>query len=59
MKMLRQEKVTERRAAIKKIQDKKDAAIEDLIQKHEQKYEQIKTYYTDITNTNLDVIRTL
>lgn len=56
---MRQEKVTERRAAIKKIQDKKDAAIEDLIQKHEQKYEQIKTYYTDITNTNLDVIRTL
>lgn len=39
MKMLRQEKVTERRAAIKRIQDKKDAAIEDLIQKHEQKYE--------------------
>ena len=39
MRLLREEKVKERRAAIKKIQEKKDAAIDELTHKHEQKYE--------------------
>jgi hypothetical protein len=59
MKLLRNNEVEKRRKAIQKIQDKKDAAIADLVAKHEIKYEQIKAYYTEITNTNLDVIRTL
>ena len=59
MKLLREEKVRERRAAIKKIQEKKDAAIEELTSKHEIKYEAIRSYYVEITSTNLDIISQL
>lgn len=59
MKLLREEKVRERRAAIKKIQEKKDAAIEELTNKHEVKYDAIRSYYVEITNTNLDIINQL
>lgn len=38
---------------------KKDEAIKQLTHKHAQKYEAIKNYYSEITNTNLDLIRQL
>lgn len=59
MKLLREVKVKERRAALKKIQDRKDKAIEELTHKHDAKYDAIKTYYSEITNTNLDIINQL
>lgn len=48
---------TKRKNEIKKIQEKKDADIAALTAKHTQKYTEIKSYYTDITNTNWDIIK--
>ena len=48
-----------RRNQIKLIQEKKDTAIEELTAKHTQKYNDIKSYYQDITNTNFDIIKQL
>ena len=48
-----------RKIECKKIEDKKNIAIADLKAKHEKKYFDIKEYYTAITKTNLDLIRTL
>ena len=56
---LRQEMENKRKSEIKKIQEKKDQAIKELTAKHDQKYIDIKTYYTEITNTNLDIIKQL
>ena len=41
------------------IQEKKDTAIEELTAKHTQKYNDIKAYYQEITNTNFDIIKQL
>ena len=46
-----------RKNAILMIENKKNAAIHELTTKHSQKYEAIKNYYSEITNTNLDLIR--
>jgi len=37
------------------IQEKKDIAIKELTNKHTKKYAEIKNYYQEITNTNLDI----
>ena len=54
---LRQEMENKRKSEIKKIQEKKDAAISELTKKHTDKYTAIKAYYNEITNTNLDIIK--
>jgi hypothetical protein len=59
MTNLRTEKENKRRAEIKKIEEKKNAAIKELTDKHEKKYNEIKNYYTEITNTNIDIIKQL
>lgn len=59
MQNLRKEMVDKRKARIKQIQDKKDKDIEELTKKHEKKYNDIKNYYTEITNLNLDIIKQL
>jgi len=59
MTNLRTEKENRRRAEIKKIEEKKNAAIKELTDKHEKKYNEIKNYYTEITNTNIDIIKQL
>lgn len=41
------------------IELKKNQAIKELTGKHEQKYKDIKAYYQEITNTNLDIIKQL
>ncbi len=41
------------------IEAKKNQAIRELTAKHEQKYKDIKAYYQEITNTNLDIIKQL
>ena len=41
------------------IQEKKDLAIKELTAKHAKKYADIKAYYAEITNTNLDIINQL
>ena len=47
----------EKNAAIEKIEKRKDAEIEELTAKHAKKYEEIKTFYNEITTTNIDIIR--
>ena len=59
MTRLRKEMDEKRKIECKKIEDKKNIAIADLKAKHEKKYADIKDYYTAITKTNLDLIRTL
>ena len=59
MELLRKEMDDKRKLSIKMIQEKKDLAIKELTGKHAKKYADIKTYYADITNTNLDIINNL
>jgi len=49
----------ERQARIKKLEDKKDQKIETITKEHAKKYTDIKNYYSDITATNLDLIKQL
>lgn len=48
-----------RKKEIERIEDKKNKAIEDLVKMHEKKYNDIRNYYLEITNTNMDVIQQL
>jgi growth arrest-specific protein 8 len=59
MMNLRAEMENKRKNQIKMIQEKKDLAIEELTKNHEKKYNEIKQYYQEITNTNLDIIKQL
>jgi len=59
MLLLRQDKEKKRKAEIERIEGKKNKAIRELTKKHETKYAEIKEYYSEITNTNMDIIRQL
>ena len=59
MLLLREDMEKKRKAAIQMIELKKNLAIKELTGKHEQKYKDIKAYYQEITNTNLDIIKQL
>ena len=48
-----------RKNLIKQLQDKKDEKIKRLTTEHTKKYSDIKAYYTEITATNLDLIKQL
>lgn len=57
MLLLREEMEKKRKAAIQQIETKKNLAIRELTSKHARKYADIKSYYQEITNTNLDIIK--
>jgi hypothetical protein len=57
MLLLRQDKEKKRKNEIERIESKKNEAIRALTKKHEQKYADIKEYYSEITNTNMDIIK--
>lgn len=59
MLLLREDMEKKRKAAIQMIEIKKNQAIKELTGKHEKKYMDIKAYYQEITNTNLDIIKQL
>jgi len=59
MLLLREDMEKKRKAAIQMIETKKNLAIKDLTAKHARKYADIKAYYQEITNTNLDIIKQL
>jgi len=59
MLLLRQDKEKKRKLEIERIENKKNKAIRDLTNKHEKKYSDIRDYYSEITNTNMDIIRQL
>lgn len=48
-----------RKNLIKQLEDKKDDKIKKLTTEHTKKYSDIKAYYTEITATNLDLIKQL
>lgn len=57
MLLLREEMERKRKNMILQIETKKNQAIKDLTGKHAKKYADIKNYYQEITNTNLDIIK--
>jgi len=59
MLLLREDMEKKRKAAIQMIETKKNLAIRELTAKHARKYADIKAYYQEITNTNLDIIKQL
>jgi len=59
MLLLREEMERKRKSMILAIETKKNQAIKDLTTKHARKYADIKNYYQEITNTNLDIIKQL
>ena len=59
MTRLREDMETKRKLEIAKIEAKKNRTIEELKQKHDQKYQDIHDYYNDITRLNMDMISTL
>jgi len=58
-KGIRRQFIETRKADIKKIEAQKDVHIQKLMQKHQQVFDDIKTYYRDITHNNLDLIKSL
>lgn len=59
MAKLRNEMEDARAALIKQLEEKKDQKIANIKKEHHKKYQDIKNYYSDITATNLDLIRQL
>lgn len=59
MLLLRKEMEEKRKGIITQIENKKNQAIKELTATHARKYNDIKTYYQEITNTNLDIIKQL
>lgn len=57
MSVLRADMERKRKSEIAKIEQKKNQAIKDLTKKHAEKYDDIKEYYVEITNTNMDIIK--
>lgn len=59
MGTLRQKMEKRRKDKIKDIEDAKNRTIKTCTERHEQKYQDIKDYYFEITSTNLDIIKHL
>lgn len=59
MLLLREEMERKRKGLILQIENKKNQAIKELTAKHQKKYNDIKNYYQEITNTNMDLIKML
>jgi len=56
---LRMELELRRKVEMHEVEERKNSHINDLIKNHEKAFEQIKTYYNDITRDNLNLIKTL
>ena len=59
MTKLRNEMEEQRMNIINKLEAKKDNKIQAIVKEHQKKYQDIKNYYSDITATNLDLIKQL
>lgn len=57
MKKLRNEMEEARANIISRLETKKDQKIQQIVREHTKKYTDIKNYYSDITATNLDLIK--
>lgn len=59
MKKVREACDERRKQDVTKIETRKTAHIQALMQNHKQEFDKIKNYYRDITHANLDLIKTL
>lgn len=59
LKALHDELELRRRAEIHEIEERKNEHINALIQQHEAKFQEMKTYYNQITSNNLEIIQSL
>jgi len=59
MLLLREDMEQKRKDLILQIETRKNLAIKNLTAKHQKKYDDIKNYYSEITSTNLDIIKQL
>ncbi|XP_030622407.1 dynein regulatory complex subunit 4 [Chanos chanos] len=59
MQILRQEQDLRRKTEIHEIEERKNSQINTLIKNHEKAFTDIKNYYSDITVSNLNLIKTL
>jgi hypothetical protein len=44
---------------VHEVEERKNTHINELMRKHEKAFAEIKCYYNDITQNNLDLIKTL
>lgn len=56
---LRSELELRRRAEVMEIEERKNEHINELIKKHEAAFQEMKSYYNQITSNNLDLIKSL
>merc|ERR1719502_1197657 len=59
LKQLEADLELRRKVHIHEIEERKNLHINDLMHNHEKAFENMKTYYNDITNDNLKLIRDL
>ncbi|KAJ7548140.1 hypothetical protein O6H91_08G119900 [Diphasiastrum complanatum] len=59
IKTLRDDAELRRKQEIHEIEERKNTHINELMKKHEKAFTEIKCYYNDITQNNLDLIKTL
>ncbi|KEG12752.1 T-lymphocyte triggering factor [Trypanosoma grayi] len=59
LKSLRDELELRRRAEIHEVEERKNEHINALIRQHETKFQEMKTYYNQITTNNLEIIQSL
>jgi hypothetical protein len=59
MNNLRTRMELRRKKTIAKIESQKTNKIKEVIAKHDRKYKEIKDYYSEITSTNMDIIKFL
>jgi hypothetical protein len=57
MKKVREKLEEDRKRITKQIEEKKNSTIAELNTKHAKKFADIKNFYQEITNTNLDIIQ--
>mmetsp|Transcript_73315 Transcript_73315/g.184760 ORF Transcript_73315/g.184760 Transcript_73315/m.184760 type:complete len:461 (-) Transcript_73315:54-1436(-) len=59
MKTIRDDMEKQRKSQIQKIEEAKNAQIQRVMAKNQKDFFEIKNYYSEITNSNLDLIRRL
>mmetsp|Transcript_137887 Transcript_137887/g.384509 ORF Transcript_137887/g.384509 Transcript_137887/m.384509 type:complete len:461 (-) Transcript_137887:61-1443(-) len=59
MKVIREEMEKQQRKQIQKIEEAKNAQIQKVMAKNQKDFLEIKVYYSEITNSNLDLIKRL
>jgi hypothetical protein len=58
-RVLREQLEANRKSEVQRIEQRKDAHIDELLKTHERAFAEIKNYYNDITHNNLDLIKSL